>query len=131
MTATDGRRTATPHDAGGTSHGRRVLGVWSLSLISPAATLTLPGMRSVAEYGWSSIAHYALGATLLFVPVSFAVPELASGSEKIKKPSWVIANPDEVSVDAEPQTDASAPAVANATADVLGAGSPSTQSAAD
>jgi len=62
-------------DTGGT----RVLGVRSLALITLAAVLTLRGMPSVAEYGWSSIAYYLLGALLELVPLGLVAAELATG----------------------------------------------------
>jgi Amino acid permease len=36
-------------------------------------------MPSVAEYGWSSIAYYLLGALFFFVPLSLVVAELGTG----------------------------------------------------
>ncbi len=65
-----------------TSQGPRVLGVASLALISLAAVLTLRGMPSVAEYGWSSIAYYLLGALFLLIPMSLVAAELATGWPK-------------------------------------------------
>jgi len=50
--------------------------------------------------------------------------------EKIKKPSWVVAHPDEALVDVGPQTPASAPSASTATAAVLAAGSARKQPAA-
>ncbi len=82
MAADHRHRKATPNDPGDSAQSSRVLGVWSLALISLAATLTLRGMPSVAEYGWSSIAYYVLGAMFLFLPLSFVVAELASGWPK-------------------------------------------------
>ncbi len=64
------------------SQGPRVLGVWSLALITIAAVLTLRGMPSVAEYGWSSIAYYLLGSLLLLVPMALVSAELATGWPK-------------------------------------------------
>ncbi len=51
----------------GVSNGPRVLGARSIALISLAAVLTLRGMPTVAEYGWSSIAFYVLGALFFFI----------------------------------------------------------------
>ncbi len=64
------------------SQGPRVLGVWSLALISLAAVLTLRGMPSVAEYGWSSIAYYLLGALFLLIPMGLVSAELATAWPK-------------------------------------------------
>ena len=80
---------STPHDdlkeKGNTSVSSqtpRVLGVWSLALISLAAVLTLRGMPSVAEYGWSSIAYYVLGALFFLIPLALVAAELATGWPK-------------------------------------------------
>jgi amino acid transporter len=43
---------------------------------------TLRNMPSVAEYGWSSIAHYLLGAVFFFVPLALVVAELGTGWPK-------------------------------------------------
>jgi putative glutamate/gamma-aminobutyrate antiporter len=61
------------------SKGPRVLGAGSIALISLAAVLTLRGMPSVAEYGWSSIAFYVLGALFFFIPLALVSAELATG----------------------------------------------------
>jgi glutamate:GABA antiporter len=61
------------------SQGPRVLGAGSIALISLAAVLTLRGMPSVAEYGWSSIAFYVLGALFFFIPLALVSAELATG----------------------------------------------------
>ncbi|HTX70519.1 MAG TPA: APC family permease [Solirubrobacteraceae bacterium] len=64
---------------GGTPAGRtRVLGVWSVVMISVGAVFTLRNLPSVAEYGWSSIFYYALGALIFFVPLSLVVAELGT-----------------------------------------------------
>jgi len=60
------------------SQGSRVLGARSLALITLAAVLTLRGMPSVAEYGWSSIAYYLLGALFELVPLGLVAAELAT-----------------------------------------------------
>src|SRR5271166_1436642 len=67
---------------GAGSCGPRVLGVGSLALITLAAVLTLRGMPSVAEYGWSSIAYYLLGALFLLIPMALVSAELATGWPK-------------------------------------------------
>jgi len=64
------------------SSGHRVLGIWSIALISIAAVLTLRNMPSVAEYGWSSIAYYLLGALFFFIPLSLVAAELGTGWPK-------------------------------------------------
>lgn len=61
------------------SAGPRILGVGSIALISLAAVLTLRNMPSVAEYGWSSIAFYLLGALFFFIPLALVAAELATG----------------------------------------------------
>jgi len=66
----------------GASQRPRVLGAWSLGMIMVAAVLTLRGFPSVAEYGWSSIAYYVLGALFLLVPMSLVAAELATGWPK-------------------------------------------------
>ena len=66
------------HEAAG-PQGPRVLGASSIALISLAAVLTLRSMPSIAEYGWSSIAYYLLGALLFFIPLAFVAAELATG----------------------------------------------------
>lgn len=85
------RKTPTavpgPHDPSSQSdpasaQGPRVLGVWSLALITLAAVLTLRGFPSVAEYGWSSIAYYVLGALLFLIPLTLVAAELATGWPK-------------------------------------------------
>lgn len=47
--------------------------------ISLAAVLTLWGMPSVAEVGWSSIAFYLVGALFFSVPLALVAAELATG----------------------------------------------------
>jgi glutamate:GABA antiporter len=66
------------HDAPA-SPGPRILGAGSIALISLAAVLTLRGFPSVAEYGWSSIAFYVLGALFFFIPLALVAAELATG----------------------------------------------------
>jgi amino acid transporter len=66
------------HEAAG-PQGPRVLGAASIALISLAAVLTLRGMPTVAEYGWSSIAFYVLGALFFFIPLALVSAELATG----------------------------------------------------
>jgi glutamate:GABA antiporter len=61
-----------------TSSGPRILGASAIALISLAAVLTLRGMPSVAEYGWSSIAYYILGSLFFFVPLALVAAELAT-----------------------------------------------------
>jgi putative glutamate/gamma-aminobutyrate antiporter len=68
------RRHETPE-----TKGPRVLGAGSIALISLAAVLTLRGMPTVAEYGWSSISFYALGALFFFIPLALVAAELATG----------------------------------------------------
>jgi putative glutamate/gamma-aminobutyrate antiporter len=58
--------------------GPRVLGGSAIALISLAAVLTLRSLPSVAEYGWSSIAYYALGAVFFFIPLALVAAELAT-----------------------------------------------------
>ncbi len=74
--------TASSQGSTASSSGPRVLGVGSLALITLAAVLTLRGMPSVAEYGWSSIAYYLLGALFLLVPLALVAAELATGWPK-------------------------------------------------
>ena len=71
------RRHETPQ-----VQGPRILGARSIALISLAAVLTLRSLPSVAEYGWSSIAYYLLGAVLFFIPLAFVAAELATGWPK-------------------------------------------------
>ena len=73
---------ASPQAVRGSSRSPRVLGVGSIALISIAAVFTLRNMPSVAEYGWSSIAYYVLGAVFFFVPLSLVVAELGTGWPK-------------------------------------------------
>ena len=127
MTPNDGCQQAKPRGKGSTAQVHRSIGARSLGLISPAATSTLRGMPSVADYGRPSIACCAPGAMLLFIPQSFVVAELASSRPKSR---WAIADPDEVPVDAGPQTYASALSAWSATAAVLAAGSAREQPAA-
>jgi putative glutamate/gamma-aminobutyrate antiporter len=61
------------------TQGSRVLGASAIALISLAAVLTLRGLPSVAEYGWSSIAYYLLGAIFFFIPLALVAAELATG----------------------------------------------------
>jgi putative glutamate/gamma-aminobutyrate antiporter len=71
--------SADGSESGEQTQGPRVLGASSIALISVAAVLTLRSMPSVAEYGWSSIAYYLLGALLFFFPLAFVAAELATG----------------------------------------------------
>src|SRR5271165_4025207 len=78
-------QTATEQTMGGVPRqlgSPRVLGVRSIALISVAAVLTLRNMPSVAEYGWSSIAYYLLGALFFFIPLSLVAAELGTGWPK-------------------------------------------------
>ena len=74
--------TASSLSESASSPGPRILGVGSLALISLAAVLTLRGMPSVAEYGWSSIAYYVLGALFFLIPLALVAAELATGWPK-------------------------------------------------
>jgi glutamate:GABA antiporter len=76
------RPGGSPEGTEGTPRSSRVLGARSLALISVAAVLTLRNMPSVAEYGWSSIAYYLLGALFFFVPLALVVAELGTGWPK-------------------------------------------------
>jgi putative glutamate/gamma-aminobutyrate antiporter len=62
--------------------GPRFMGASSIALISLAAVLTLRGFPAVAEYGWSSIAYYLIGAVLFLVPLAMVAAELASAYPK-------------------------------------------------
>jgi glutamate:GABA antiporter len=66
-------------DAAATGKKARMLGASSIALISLAAVLTLRSLPAIAEYGWSSIAYYLLGAVLFFVPLALVAAELATG----------------------------------------------------
>ena len=57
----------------------RTLGASSIALIGLAAVLTLRSLPAIAEYGWSSIAYYLLGAVLFLVPLALVAAELATG----------------------------------------------------
>ena len=65
-----------------TRNGPRFMGVASIGLISLTAVLTVRGFPSVAEYGWSSIAYYLLGAVLFLVPLALIAAELAAAFPK-------------------------------------------------
>ena len=82
MPANQLRRRMHPvvrHHATPASKGPRILGAGSIALISLAAVLTLRGFPSVAEYGWSSIAFYVLGALFFLIPLALVAAELATG----------------------------------------------------
>lgn len=82
MPANHLRRSMNPvvrHHATPASKGPRILGAGSIALISLAAVLTLRGFPSVAEYGWSSIAFYVLGALFFLIPLALVAAELATG----------------------------------------------------
>jgi amino acid transporter len=59
--------------------GQRFLGPGGIALITVAAILTLRSLPSLAEYGWSSIAFYLMGALFFFIPLAFVSAELATG----------------------------------------------------
>jgi putative glutamate/gamma-aminobutyrate antiporter len=61
------------------TQGPKVLGASAIALISLAAVLTLRSLPSVAEYGWSSIAYYLMGAIFFFIPLALVAAELATG----------------------------------------------------
>src|ERR1700733_6792878 len=65
--------------ADATGKKARTLGASSIALISLAAVLTLRSLPAIAEYGWSSIAYYLLGAVLFFIPLALVAAELATG----------------------------------------------------
>lgn len=73
------RRAAEAQES---SRGPRILGASSIAFISLAAVLTLRSMPSVAEYGWSSIVYYLMGAILFLVPLALVAAELATGWPK-------------------------------------------------
>jgi glutamate:GABA antiporter len=70
---------ADQSDGAQRTQGPRVLGASSIALISLAAVLTLRSLPSVAEYGWSSIAYYLMGAIFFFIPLALVAAELATG----------------------------------------------------
>jgi glutamate:GABA antiporter len=57
---------------------KRVLSVFSLSMINVAAIGTLKNWPVTAEYGLSSVFFYLLAALFFFIPVSLVSAELAS-----------------------------------------------------
>jgi len=65
-------------DAERRSGRARVLGARSIALISITAALRLRNMPSVAEYDWSSIAYYGLGALSFFLPLALVAAELGT-----------------------------------------------------
>ena len=71
---------AKPSSQAGSRPG--FMGAGSIALISLAAVLTLRSLPSIAEYGWSSIAYYLLGAVLFLVPLALVAAELASAYPK-------------------------------------------------
>ena len=77
------RSAALAESSSATSRsGPRFMGAGSIALISLAAVLTLRGFPAVAEYGWSSIAYYLLGAVLFLIPLAMIAAELASAYPK-------------------------------------------------
>lgn len=54
------------------------LGVFSLSMISVAAVLSLRNFPTMATYGWASIGWYLIGTLLFFLPLSLVAAELAT-----------------------------------------------------
>ena len=76
------RSTASAETSGKSGSGPRFMGASSIALISLAAVLTLRGFPAVAEYGWSSIAYYLIGAVLFLIPLAMVAAELASAYPK-------------------------------------------------
>ena len=60
----------------------RVLGLFTLSMISVAAVVSLRNVPSAAKVGFSSIIFWIVGALLIFLPVAFVAAELATGWPK-------------------------------------------------
>lgn len=60
----------------------KVLGVFSLTMISVAAVLSLRNFPTMATYGWSSIGWYLIGTLLFFLPLSLVAAELATAWPK-------------------------------------------------
>lgn len=59
--------------------GAKVLGVFSLMMISIGSVLSVRNYPSMALYGWSSIGWYIFGAVCFLIPLTLASAELATG----------------------------------------------------
>ena len=60
----------------------KTLGIFTLAMINVAAVLSIRNFPSMAEYGWSSVGWYVLGAIFFLIPLSLAGAELATGWPK-------------------------------------------------
>ncbi len=76
------RGTASTDPSGNAKSGSRFMGASGIALISLTAVLTVRGFPAVAEYGWSSIAYYLLGAVLFLVPLALIAAELSAAFPK-------------------------------------------------
>lgn len=65
-----------------TARPTRVLGVFTLSMISVSAIIALRNLPTLAKNGFSIVIILALGALLFFIPVALTCAELASGWPK-------------------------------------------------
>ncbi len=64
------------------SEPKRVLGLFTLSMISVSAIIALRNLPLVATQGWASVFYFGLSALLFFIPISLVCAELASGWPK-------------------------------------------------
>lgn len=65
-----------------TTHPTRVLGIFTLSMISVSAIIALRNLPTLAKNGLSIVVILGLAALLFFIPLALACAELASGWPK-------------------------------------------------
>lgn len=61
---------------------RHILGVFTLTLLSVSAIISLRNLPLMGLYGWSSVFFYLVAALLFLIPSALASAELATGWQK-------------------------------------------------
>lgn len=57
---------------------KRVLGLWDVVLFNIVVIFSLRGMATAAKTGWASLLLWALAVAFFFIPLGYAVTELAT-----------------------------------------------------
>jgi len=61
------------------NNSKKILGVYTLTMINVAAILSLRNLPVMAELGWASIFFYLLSGIVFFIPSALVSAELATG----------------------------------------------------
>lgn len=60
-------------------HPKRVLGTFTLAMITAAAIISLRNLPGAAVFGFSSVFYFGVAALIFFIPIALATAELAAG----------------------------------------------------